>query len=82
MVIKKILLTLTAILLILSITVSVLAGPVPDLNRRCSITVNFTKSGQPVPGGSIICPRVGYIHKDGSSYSFKRRLDDQDIVNL
>ncbi len=82
MVIKKILLACIAMLMILSITVSVFAGPVPDLDRMGSITVKFIKNGQPVSGGSIICTRVGYIHKDGSSYSFKRRLDNQDILNL
>ncbi len=82
MVKKAILLALMALVLVLSISVSVLAGPVPDTARRCSVTVNFQKENTPVSGGSVVCTRVGYIYKEGGSYRFRRVLDNYDMVNL
>ena len=80
--VKKVLLVLTALILILSVSVSVLAGPVPDTGRRCSVTISFQKNNTPVSGGSVICTRVGYIHKEGGTYSFRRVLDHKQLVNL
>lgn len=80
--VKKVLLVLTAIVLIFSLTVTVLAGSVPDTGRRCSITVSFQKNNVPVSGGSVICTRVGYIYKSETGYSFRRLLDHKELVNL
>ena len=80
--VKKVLLVMAAIVLILSVSVTVLAGPVPDTGRRCSITISFQKNNVPVAGGSVICTQVGYIYKSGDGYSFRRLLDHKELVNL
>ena len=82
MVKKTLLLAVVALMLILSVSVSVLAGPVPDTARRCSVTVSFQKDKEPVAGGSVICTRVGYIYMDGISVRYRRVLDNADMINL
>ena len=82
MVKKTLLLAVVALMLILSVSVSVLAGPVVDVNRRCSVTVSFQKDKEPVAGGSVICTRVGYIYADGISVRYRRVLDNADMINL
>ena len=79
---NRIILALTAFLLILCLSASVLAGPVPDKDRKCSITMNFRVGDQPVSGGSVSCIRVGYIQESDGKYSFVRLLDGKKMLNL
>ena len=82
MVKKTLLLAVIALMLIVSVSASILAAPAVDMNRRCSVTVRFQKDQEPVPGGSVICTRVGYIYADGMSVRYRRVLDHVDMINL
>ncbi len=82
MVRKTIFLALMALILVLSVSVSVLAGPVLDTDRLCKLTVSFQKDQEPISGGSVICTCVGYVYDDGISVRYRRVLDHADMINL
>lgn len=69
---KRRILTLAVCLLILgSLTLTVFARDLPDLERKGSITVTMTYEDKPVSGGRLTIYRVGYPTVDDAyNYSF------------
>ena len=76
---KKIVISLMLALTMLTLPLAASAHPVPDLNRRGSITVTMLYKNKPVSGGSLNAYKVGYVHEDNGNYSFVpvRALQDR-----
>lgn len=67
---KKCVISLMLAFTMLSLPLTASAHPVPDLNRRGSITVEMLYDNEPVPGGSLNAYKVGFVHEDDGNYSF------------
>ena len=67
---KKLLLMLLALVMIFSMTVAVLAHPVPDMTRRGSIQIVMHYGETMVGGGTLMLYRVGAVQENDGNYSF------------
>lgn len=67
---KKCMISLMLALTMLTLPLTASAHPVPELDRRGSITVTMLHKNKPVSGGSLNAYKVGSIQEDNGSYSF------------
>lgn len=78
---KRIIFALTALLLLLSLSVTALAHEVPDPERKGSIEITMLLGEKPVPGGELICTRVGDLDTDDGNWFF-RRVDGEKLTDV
>jgi len=68
---KRILSLMLALMLLGSLSLSVSALEVPDLDRLGSISMSMTHDGRPIPGGSLTIYRVADVVWDGGDYVYQ-----------
>lgn len=78
---KRITFVLPALLLLLSLPVTALAHEVPDPERKGSIEITMLLGEKPVPGGELICTRVGNLDTDDGNWFF-RRVDGEKLTDV
>ena len=78
---KKYVICLMLALTMLTLPLAASAHPVPDLNRRGSITVTMRYQKKPVSGGSLNAYKVGNVHEENGNYSFVLVSDPQTPIS-
>ena len=72
---KMLLIVLTAVLLVASLPMTVLAHDVPDLTQNGTITLTVAFDEKPLNGGELELHLVGNIKEDDGNYSFVLAAD-------
>ncbi len=72
---RRILALLLALVTLCLMTVTAYAHDVPDMDRKCSLTITMIHKNKAVPGGTLSIYRVGDIHEDDGNYSFVLSAD-------
>lgn len=67
---RKLLLVLTALIMVFSMTAVAYAHDVPDPTRKGSITVVMRHGDTIVDGGTLMLYQVGAVHEDDGNFSF------------
>lgn len=78
---KRMIPLLMALLFLLCLSVNVFAQEVPILTQSGSIEITMMMGNSPIPGGKLICTRVGYIDEKDGNYYFCR-LDGESIADV
>lgn len=78
---KKRMLSLLAVLLLLCLPTTAFAHEVPDLSRTGSIEITMMLGEETIPGGALVCTRVGDIAGEDGNYAF-RRLDGEPVEEV
>lgn len=78
---KRITSFLTVMLLFACLPMTAFAHEVPNLEKKGSIEITMKMGDQVVPGGKLICSRVGDIAEEDGNYSF-RRLDGEQMTDV
>lgn len=72
---------LPVFVLLLSMAVTVFAHEVPNPEQKGSLEIIMLLGEEPVPGGELICTRVGDLDTDDGNWFF-RRVDGEKLTDV